>query len=234
MDRTDFLASIRAAWAFIDTRLKLGEAVINTNSLAVDPLFNKVALERTSTYDSIYRAALSQSHYNIILDDQALFQFSWSSVTNWRLAYLPNPWITGFEQGLKTKKEAEDMLHNGHLTLEQFDEVLSSLELSNAVPPMRYEFALEQHREVVHPAAHFHIGRHTENRWGVSRRLSPKAFCMLVMKQYYSAEWNALSCFAGHEGGECIDQEFIEVLSGCNVVPNIPAAEKRLLHFSST
>ena len=229
-----FHDSIRASWDLMHTQMGIGEAIINVRSLKVDQDFNAMALDKTSTYDSIYRAAISLSYYNIILEDQALFQFSWASKKSWRLAYLPNPWITGFASGIERQKEAEEMLQDGRLTEEGFNEFLSSLDISNSVPPIRYEYALDQHREVIHPAAHLHIGRHTENRWGVSRQLSPEAFCMMIDKQYYSESWNALSNFSNSGLKSCIDNEFINVLSKCYSVPNIPLNEKKILHFTSS
>ena len=40
-----------------------------------------------------------------------------------------------------------------------------------------------------HPAAHFHIGMHTENRWAVAREITPRAFALLLSKLYYSEDW---------------------------------------------
>ena len=233
MNKSEFLSSIRGTWELLNKRLKIADAIINTGSLSVDQGFNAVALDRSSSYERIYRSALSRSYYNIILNDEALFQFSWASSSSWRLAYLPNPWLTGYPHGLETRREAQTMVELGDLTLEEFDEVMASLDVSNAVPPIRYEYALDQHREVLHPAAHFHIGRHTENRWAVNRRLSPKAFCMLVAAQYYNESWNSLSSFAYEDVPDCIDAEFIATLNDCGVVPYFTDAEHRLLHFTS-
>ena len=233
MEKNQFLSSIRAAWDLLHHRLAIADAIINIGSLKVNPDFNAVALEKSSNYESIYRSAISLSHYNVILHDDALFQFSWISKSNWRLAFLPNPWLTGFEQGLTTKRDAQALLTTGELTQEEFDELLASLDVSNAVPPIRYEYALDHRKEVLHPASHLHIGRHTENRWGVNRKLSPKAFTMMIATQYYSESWKPLSKYSDSGLASCIDADFMATLAACNVVPDIPSSEKRLLHLTS-
>lgn len=234
MNEQDFHRSIRASWSFLYDRLGIGEACISNHSLSPDRDFNEVALEPTSTYVSIYQTAISLSYYNSIMFDDAMFQFSWSSPEKWRLAYFPNPWITGVESAIHEQSKAKKKLEAGDITYEEYVDIVGSFELASAVPCIRYEYDLAARKPVVHPAAHLHIGRHTENRWSVERRLSPLAFTMMTTKLYYSAAWEPRSTFAGCEGEECVDISFVNELAQCHKVPDIPHPEPRQLSLTTS
>ncbi|RED12896.1 DUF2290 domain-containing protein [Pontivivens insulae] len=233
MNKQDFQKSIRASWALLYDRLGIGEACISNHSLDPNRDFNEVALEPESTYVSIYQTAVSLSYYNSMMFDDAMFQFSWTSSEKWRLAYFPNPWITGVESAIRQQSKAKKMVETGDISYEDFADIVGSFELVNAVPCIRYEYDLEARRPVLHPAAHLHIGRHTENRWSVERRLTPLAFTMMIAKQYYPSAWEAHSTFAGFESEQCVDLSFVDELARCHQVPDIPHPEPRQLCFTT-
>ena len=93
------------------------------------------------------------SHYNILLKDFAYFQFTWESKSAWRLAYFPNPWITGVVNAEEKLVEWEGLTELGLLANDDVDEFVAELPYLGSVPPVRFEFSLIQYREVSHPAA---------------------------------------------------------------------------------
>src|SRR4051812_4084998 len=95
MDENDFAREIRQAWALINGQLSLGKLLTSNRSLPVDDLFRDVAIDSTSSYEQIYKTGLSRAHYNFLLNDYSYFQFTWDNKSSWRLAYFPNPWISG-------------------------------------------------------------------------------------------------------------------------------------------
>src|SRR5687767_10986877 len=107
MDADKFRQKIRAAYRVLDEMFGLLRTVSSLTSLKVDPEFNEVALTSDRTYKDVYLKALSKSHYNFILGDYSLLQFSWSSEISWRLGYLPNPWISGVPEAEEKVSEWE-------------------------------------------------------------------------------------------------------------------------------
>ena len=146
------------------------------------------------------RVIFRGAHYNILLKDFAYFQFTWESKSAWRLAYFPNPWITGVVNAEEKLVEWEGLTELGLLANDDVDEFVAELPYLGSVPPVRFEFSLIQYREVSHPAAHMHIGHHADNRWPFARLLDPLTFAMMLTKFYYPTVWNAQSQYANGTG----------------------------------
>ena len=234
MQGADFDRLIRATWKFVYDELEIGRTVSSVNSLKVNPRFNIVALEDTSNYRDIYLAAVSLSYYNVMLLDYSIFQFSWTNDHTWRLAYLPNPWVAGVHGVEERIREWENLEALGELSDEDVANLISELPYFGSIPPIRFEYAVNQYREMIHPAAHFHLGRHTENRWPVARTLNPLTFAMLVSKLYYPAAWDAKSCFHHEAVGEhCVEARLIRELQASQVVHDFSPVERQSLHFVS-
>src|ERR1700749_4105272 len=95
MNENEFARQIRNAWTVAYEILEVGRAVTTFASLGVDDEFREVALSGSSTYEEIFRTGLRRSNYNIILQDYGYFQFGFFSDESWRLAYYPNPFVSG-------------------------------------------------------------------------------------------------------------------------------------------
>ena len=169
MDEHDFIREIFASWALLKDRLELGRSFITPVQLPIDEIFQQIALNEDSTYDDIFLAGLQRSNYNIQLEDYAYFQFGWTNSTSWRLGYFPNSWLTGAPEARQKLRHFETLEEVGALTYEESSNLIAELPYVGRVPPIRYEFSAIEYQEFAHPAAHFHIGRHTDNRWPSTR-----------------------------------------------------------------
>lgn len=232
MDAGDFRQQIAAAYRKLEEQFALVRTVSSLHSLKVDPDFNAIALSPESTYQEIYLKALSRSYYNFLLRDYSLFQFSWSNDESWRLAYLPNPWLAGVPEAEEKVREWEALESLGHYDDTEVGLLLSELPYHGAVPPFRFEYAVNQYKEIAHPAAHLHIGRHTNNRWPFSKALGPVAFVLMIVKMYYVGFWSKHSLY--YEGQPpCVDADFITVLEGTRRIHTFSDTEARSLHFNA-
>ena len=233
MRSDDFRRRIVQAVDLVHQHLKLSRTVSSLVSLPVSKGFNEVALNVETTYAQIYRAAVSLSQYNVMLNDYAVFQFSWDSNTSWRLAYLPNPWLSGVDAAQKIVSDWETLESLGELNSEDVTSLLDELPYYGSIPPLRFEYSTAQYREISHPAAHLHIGRHIENRWALSRPLDPLTFIMTVLRLYYPAQWNPHSSFYGGREENCLDRRLATELSRISLVHDFSEIERRSLHFAS-
>lgn len=230
MDRASFETSIRRAWAFLDS-LSIAEHFASPVSLKISDSFSAVAFDDGITYAQKYMAGLSESCYNIMLFDHSYFQFSASlNVGKFRYAYFPNPFrsFRSEDEFLEIKQ----MLHDDVIDQEEYHSYIGDLNPRCDVPLIRYENAPSQWRGLKHPCSHFHIGSHSDNRWALSRSLTPLAFCMLVGKQYYGNHWSS-----GDDellpSGNKFDQLLIDEKMNCRVISDdlFSDFEKRSLHF---
>lgn len=233
MNADDFRRRIAQAWSLIENELEAGRTVSSLRSLPVSRDFNEVALKASSTYGDIYISAMSLSHYNFMMEDYAVFQFSWISESSWRLAYLPNPWISGVEDAARSLADWEALESMGGLDQEEMASLIDELPYQAAIPTIRFEYAVDQYREIAHPAAHLHIGRHTENRWALARPLDPLTFTMKILRLYYPNLWNSGSSFHGARPDSCLDRRFIAELSKIRVVHQFTELEQCSLHLTS-
>lgn len=231
MDERDFSAEIRAAWEFIKDKVEVGRAFTSMHSLAVDEVFRDIALSDESTYEQIFRAGMSRSVYNILLQDYSFFQFTRISSTSWRLGYFPNPWVAGAPAAFAEVQKWETLEEIGALTHEEATDLINDMKYLGSIPPIRFEYAPDQYKELAHPTAHFHIGRHTENRWPCSIKIGPRVFVMLIAKMYYPESWARQSKFFGLEAEGCVDQLLIDRLTECGVVHDFSDTERMSIHF---
>lgn len=233
MQGADFRRRIIQAGSFLSDELDLVRTVSSLVSLAPNTNFNSVALDKSSTYSDIYRAAISLSYYNVMLSDFSIFQYSFSSSGSWRLAYFPNPWISGVEGAERLISEWEALESLGHFGEEEVANLIAELPYHSAVPAIRFEYAVDQYREMAHPAAHIHIGRHSENRWALIRPLDPLTFTMMVVRLYYPLFWNCRSSFHGFDVQNCVDLRFIAELKKMPLAHNFTDTERRSFHLTS-
>ncbi len=231
MKEREFNLEIRAAWRVLNDELGVARTISSERSLEVDPQFRDVALNPSSSYRDIYRTGLSRSHYNILLEDYAYLQFSMESRTSWRLAYWPNPWITGAPSAAEQLSELEKMLQEGLIETEEFFDSMDEMQYLASTPPIRFEYAPQQYKELVHPAAHFHIGRHDENRWPSAVMLGPSAFTLIIAKLYYPEVWRQRSNIQGAGVPECIDERLLTTMASASMVHDFSERESRNFHF---
>ena len=233
MDGDEFRQRLRAAVEFI-TDLGLMRTVSALTSLNVDSGFNEVALDPTRSYGDIYLCAVSRSYYNVMLDDYSLYQFSWENAQSWRLAYLPNPWIAGIVEAAERVREWESLESLGAYDQEEVASLISELPYFGSIPPIRFEYSKTQYKELSHPCAHIHVGRHADNRWALSKELNPLTFAMMITKQYYPERWGPNSSyFIDGEAPECLDAKLIVELERSRVVHDFTDTERRSLHFGA-
>lgn len=233
MDEADFRRQVSLAWKFFSSDLQLGRLLRWDLSLPINQEFRSVALSKESSYAEIYKKGLTLSHYNFILRDYSYFQLSWENSSSWRMAYMPNPWISGVSSALREISQWEALEEIGEIDSEEVSDLIEELPYVGSIPAIRFEYSEAQYREISHPVAHFHLGRDTENRWPCSIRLGPLSFCMLIAKLYYSTEWKAKSSYEegqSHLEG-CIETSFSRALEKNQAVHLFSISEKGTLHF---
>jgi hypothetical protein len=231
MDEREFIREIARAWHLLKDELALGRFFVTPISLPVDEVFRDLALSEEASYADIYRLGLSRSHYNIMLNDYAYFQFSYVSSSAWRLAYLSNPWVTGVPLALARQQYWENLEEVGAISHEDVAEFLADQPFILSVPPVRFDYAPQQYRELVHPAAHFHIGRYDENRWPSALVLGPIAFTLMIAKLYYADAWEPRSALTGEHVERCVDETLLFEVARLRAVHDFSERERSGLHI---
>lgn len=190
MNEAGFRASLRSTHhLFAD----LGLLSLSRSYSSLEPSeeFRRAAL-RTGKYAEIFRLGLRNRDYNLLLVDFSFFQFYFARTQQAfqvRYAYYPNPYeVVTFSEYCEALGVPETEGDPYELYLES----LTEAEEINRVPVIRFDLSFGQYRELAHPAAHFHFGTHPDNRWPVERVLTPRAFALLICKQFYGEAWHEM------------------------------------------
>lgn len=156
----------------------------------VDPELKKLC-KATPYYREIYDYVATHNQYNLMLNDNSCFQFSESLNRNngqeLRYAYYPNPYrFIEFKEHLQAVQELFDQ---GEISLIEYEQLLNECNFTHHIPIIRYDYSPSQYNPSFHPASHFHIGFHSENRWPIGRVISPYLFFLKILSMYYSDIW---------------------------------------------
>ena len=218
MDRREVQSGINRSWSFVES-LGIGETISNPSPLAVEEEFRRLVLSDEPSYKDVYMAGLRLSHYNFLLSDYSFFQFSWEAENKVRYAFYPNPFASGNGvNGLSKIRRYDELLRAELITYEDYLSLLRDAEADLRIPLIRYENAPDQHRGLSHPCSHIHIGFHSDNRWPLNRVLTPFAFSMYIVKQYYGDIWRANGIDEADETGSRFERELINEKANCRPV----------------
>ncbi|WP_287291849.1 DUF2290 domain-containing protein [Mesorhizobium sp.] len=201
MNRHEVQTGISQAWKTVE-ELGLGLTISDPSPLDVNDQFRDICIKANASYVDIYELGLKLSYYNFSFNDYSYFQFSWSGDNNVRYAYYPNPYLSGDQEAVAKLAKWHELLGAGLITHEDFLEYLRGRPADARIPLIRYENAPAQYKRFSHPCSHMHIGRHDDNRWAVDRLLTPHAFVLLIIKQYYGSTWRALENDQEENGNE--------------------------------
>ena len=184
MTPRDFNASIRSTYHFLE-ECKILRSATAFRTMEASGEFRELALVSTTPYRNVFLCGLRNGDYNFLLKDYAYFQFTFGEKDRYRFAYYPNPFAIG-EEGLH---EMDALLEQGVISFEEYSDLLSEQPYEVTKPAIRFELDCNAYVRLSHPAAHFHIGMHSENRWPVCRRLTPRSFALMIVKLYYGDKW---------------------------------------------
>ncbi|RSZ26128.1 DUF2290 domain-containing protein [Acinetobacter bereziniae] len=159
-------------------------------SLNVDSELKKLC-KTSPYYREIYDYIINYNQYNISLIDKGCFQFSESRNSSGeqelRYAYYPNPYQ--FVDFKKEVKSIQELFDGGELTDLEYQQLVNEAEFILDIPLIRYDYSPSQYNNKFHPASHFHIGFHSDNRWPVSKILNPLVFFIKIISMYYGEIW---------------------------------------------
>jgi hypothetical protein len=210
IERQNVQSGILKSWSVANS-LNLGETISSPAPLGMNEEFRDLLLEAKTSYVDLYTRGLQLSHYNFLLNDYSYFQFSYSAPNHVRYAYYPNP-FTGepVNDSISSVAHWREELEEDIITHEQYLDLLRGLGPEMRAPVLRYENAPNQYKPFHHPCSHFHFGFHSNNRWPARRVLTPFAFTLLVLKNYYGEVWRAMGIDDNDPFGNSFENKLVE------------------------
>ncbi|WMN15454.1 DUF2290 domain-containing protein [Pseudomonas piscis] len=223
----EFSRSIRKC-IDIAAELALLEQCGPAHSLDASGDFKK-ASRRVDYYRELYDVGTRNQDFNFMLKDQSFFQFSEQrGGEDFRFAYYPNPY--SFVEYKSERVAASELLESGDITDLEFDQLISECNFTSDIPLIRYDYSPGQYCQKYHPAAHFHIGFRSENRWPVKRALTPVAFFLKILSHYYINAWRGAE---SPDGTNYLEQRYRMEVNACALleINYFSEEESQRLHF---
>ena len=153
--------------------------------------FKSASLKRD--YFTCYKVARDNQDYTLLLKDFSFFQFGYTpnaqnQVKELRYSYYETPsTVESYEEFLDNMGFTID--EAGNYFFEEYQQFVSESQLKNHVTSIRYDFNIEQGKELVHPVSHLHIGQENDVRIPMSFIMTPQTFVAFVIRHCYWVQW---------------------------------------------
>lgn len=152
-----------------------------------------IKISKSEDYDEIFKTALRNSDYDIILIDDSFFQFSCSKGNIdegvIRYAFYENP---------RSYPVYEEFLISLGFTYEEcgdeffvdYEQEMEEAKLKRNIMPIRYDYDHRLYDSFKHSISHIHFGHNNETRVSTSTVLNPAKFVSFVVRNVYPKVWN--------------------------------------------
>ena len=165
---------------------------------------------RDLPYEEVYSELESNEAYDIKLIDGGLLMFQYrfdgeDKLLQHRLAYFPSPILPTIDESPALYEE---------------DELYADIVARRLVRfPIRFDYAPDQHSDVVHPASHLTLGQYENCRIPVLGPLAPNSFGMFIVRNFYSRAYTRNK------------NKFNRRVLALTRIETISHAERRVSHF---
>lgn len=219
IERQNVLSGIRKSWDAVKS-LAISETFSNPMPLGVNEEFRDLLLDQRASYVSVYTRGLQLSHYNFLLSDYSYFQFGWTAPNHVRYGYYPNPFTHDPQsESISSAAQWQEELEHDLITHEEYLDLLRGLGSEMRAPIIRYENAPDQYHPFRHPCSHFHFGFHSDNRWPANRVLTPLAFTLLILKNFYGEPWHRVGADEADPFGNSLENRLVdERMKNCRLI----------------
>lgn len=158
--------------------------------------FKKVS--RTNKHTLIYKVAIENGDYEILLFDDSMFQFSFVA-NKLRYAFIQNPIIFASREDFVANicspdellEYSDEELENfkNSIDEEEYEQFLNEQELNLTSHIIRYDLDNSGYKPLIHSCSHLHIGLNQNFRLPCSKLLTPLNFVLFAIKHTYYSHW---------------------------------------------
>lgn len=211
--------------------ISLGQAIKLTKrfnlfkSIGVKPvgghssIIKKVSKRHRHT--DIYKVAIDNFDYEILLNDDSIFQFSLDKDVRYAFIQNPNNFVTK-EDYLSEIFSPDELMSFSDIELgnlldtideKDYQQYLNEQELNISANYIRYDAGELGYKPLVHSFSHLHIGMNEHLRIPCSRVLTPLKFVIFCLKNTYYKIWKDFIYFNSD-----FENEILQYKSLCNNV----------------
>ncbi|MDR6195894.1 DUF2290 domain-containing protein [Siphonobacter sp. SORGH_AS_0500] len=164
----------------------------------VSPEFKRISQKRD--YFLTYKTAIKNFDYDFLLEDQSIFQFSYTCVEgaifNFRYAFFQNPQeYVSYQDFLLSHdlindfQTVEDV---GAMFYSEYEQFLTEQQINTSSTSIRYDLDFKNYSPLIHSTSHIHIGNYNDIRIPCDKIITPYKFTLFVLKHCYYYKWKEL------------------------------------------
>ncbi len=178
---------------------------------------NKPLLKiRNENIIDIYKLAISNFDYDILLYDESILQFEFTKFEgdiNLRYVYCQFPYdFPTYKTYLKDIGHDYDEVRDEFR--EDYEQEVNEAELKKICIYIRYDYNPLSYKPIVHAASHLHFGNNNTIRIPISRIISPCSFMLFILKYAYYDQWSSLMRNSN------FNSEFLRIKNSCTSLLN--------------
>lgn len=147
-------------------------------------------IDGTIEFSQVFKKILENNDFNFLLKDQSIIQIDKKNDTL-RYTFYGMPFIFLpyedylIDQGLSFAEV-------GYSFQEEYNQKLYESDLKKYPIYIRYDYCEKEYKEFCHSVSHLHIGLFNDLRISSCRELTPMAFLMLILKNFYYDVWKEI------------------------------------------
>lgn len=174
-------------------------------------LKKNIEVFRKENIVDIYKLAIINFDYDILLFDESILQFEFTKFEeciNLRYVYCQFPYdFPTYKTYLKSN--GYDYNEVREEFRDDYEQEVSEAEFKKICIYIRYDYDPLLYKPILHAASHLHFGNSNKIRIPISRIISPCSFVLFVLKQVYYKEWIRLM------GNSNFKNKFLDIKSSC-------------------
>ena len=157
-----------------------------------------LAICRDNKHTDIYKVAIRNLDYEILLSDDSIIQFNIDN-NKLRFCFIQNPNThVGKIEYLKSIYSEEELIQLDEATIEdlvdhinedEYEQFLNEQEINLGATIIRYDYDRNGYKPLIHSCSHLHVGLNDNFRITSSVIVSPLKFAIFCLKIIYYDKW---------------------------------------------
>ena len=144
---------------------------------------NNYRINGNTDFVSVFKSILENNDFHFLLFDQSIIQIE-KKENKLRYTFYGVPFLfSTYEDYLLGQGHKFSEVVYGHQ--EEYNQKLYESEIKKYPIYLRYDYSEEEYKEYCHGVSHLHIGLYNDQRVTSCLTLTPLAFLMLILKNFY-------------------------------------------------
>lgn len=152
---------------------------------------NNHRMDGTVEFSSVWKKILKNNDFHFLLEDQSIIQIE-KKDNMLRYTFYGVPFIfVSYKNYLIG--QGHKFAEVGYSYQNEYNQKLYESDLKKYPVYIRYDYCEDEYKEFCHGVSHLHVGLYNDLRITSCKELTPLAFLMLILKNFYYNTWKKIA-----------------------------------------